>query len=87
MFDWIGSLFVTLTVDAWLLYVGGLAVGIALGVELHMTWCKMRAARQDEKERQADIEARIAQCPDEIEAEKVKEMWERLLESCDLKGL
>ena len=60
MFDWLPNLIFTLTLNAWLIYGAGIAVGIVLGIQVHMTWCKVREKREDERARQADIEARMS---------------------------
>ena len=78
MFDWLATLFVTVTVDAWILYGAGIAVGIILGIQFHMTWCKLREKRQDEDQRQADIEARMS----DPETDHDAVAW-KLLEDCE----
>ena len=66
MFDWIPNLYATLTLDGLLLFFGGTAVGIPVGI-----WIWQRhIARQEARQLAKDIEARIAQCPDEVEVDE-----------------
>ena len=65
MFDWIPDLFLSISATFWLGYAFGIAVGFLSGILFWMHRVSVQEARQLAK----DIEARQAECPDEIEVE------------------
>ena len=80
MFDWIPEMFLSITTSFWIGYLIGIPVWFLLGILFWMRHIERKEAWQLAK----DIEARIAECPDETEAKEVEEVWVRLLKSCDL---
>jgi hypothetical protein len=81
MFDWIPNLYWSIATVFWIAYIFGNIVGFVLGIG----YWKRRIAREEARQLAKDIEARIAECPDEIEPEETEEACvRRLLKSCDL---
>jgi hypothetical protein len=77
MFDWLPGLYWSATGSFFMGCAAGAIPAFLLGICFWQGIIARREARQLAK----DIEARIAQCPDEVE---VEEVWMRLLKSCDL---